>query len=120
MKIQIEINQWDFNQWFRGSQYENNFSDAQLEILYDAIEGMEDEDGLSPFGNDITAIACTFSGYDRDELVSEYADQIDYDIDDDNIEFDQDDAIDSVIEYLEQNTSVYYDSEKKDFIITDF
>ena len=72
MLIKQNIGLPEFRDWFQGSQYEGNFTYEQLELLYDLLDGITDEDGFSPCGDDITAICCQYSGYDKEGLTLDY------------------------------------------------
>ena len=115
MRVTTEVSVYEFREWFTGSQYQNNFNYEQLEILYNAIDQYADEDGVTPYGDDITAICCEYSGYDREELLGEGW-SYEYDIKD----YDEDEHLEAVIKYLEENTQVYYDEAKDNFIVVAF
>ena len=107
MKIKTEVSESQFIGWFADSSRSTKFTYGQLGILYGVIDSLEDEDGFSPYGDDYIAICCDYSGYDEVELLEEYADE-------DNIE------LDDVIAYLESQTEVYYDTDKANFIVRAF
>ncbi len=107
MKCIIEVSSSEFRSWFRSSQYENNFTYEQLGLLYEHLDSIEDENGFCPYNDDITEIACTYSGYNEAELLEEYATEDMFELDD-------------VLDYLEQQTEIIYDSDKINFIVRDF
>lgn len=88
-----KISQSNFDNAFRGSQYENNFTYKGKEALFDYLEEYEKSTG-EEIKLDICAIACDFSEYDsalwacKDRSSQEYEDE------------------DEARAYLEYNTTV--------------
>jgi len=107
MKIKTEVSESQFINWFADSSRSTKFTYEQLIILYGVIDSLEDENGFSPYNDDVIAICCDYSGYDEIELLEEYADEDNFELDD-------------VIIYLRSRTEVYYDTHKTNFIIKDF
>ena len=107
MMCKIYVSENQFRGWFTNSQYVDNFTYEQLSLLYEHIESLADENGFSPYGNDVVAIACTYSGYTELELLEEYATEERPDID-------------SLIDYLQSETSICWDSARDNFIVEEF
>ena len=79
----------------------DQFSYEGLEILYDAMEEIEQDTG-EEIEMDVIALCCDYAESTIDELIS------DYDIDTSDCDPDDEDAIeDTVREYMGQNTVVY-------------
>ena len=93
----------DFQDAFKGGQYENNFSYAGLEILFEYLEMWESDTGTE-VELDVVAFACEYS----ESAVTDVID--DYSIDVSHIDMDADGSVselcDFVTEYLSERTSV--------------
>ena len=107
MMCKIYVSKDQFRDWFTNSQYANNFTSEQLSLLYKYIESLEDCDGFSPYNDDIVMIACAYSGYTEQELLEEYATEEYPDTD-------------SLIDYLQSETSICWDSARDNFIVEEF
>jgi hypothetical protein len=92
MKVQNEVSLNQFIDWFKGTQYENDFSYEGYELLYDVLNELVDENGFSPYGDDIVAIHCDWSEYTEQELINEYGKE----------------DLESTLEYLNENTNCYH------------
>jgi len=124
VQITTEMSLWNFRDMFEGSSYKNNFNYEQLELLYDELEMLQDDCEVS-YNDDIVAICCDYSGYDRDELFNDYLHNIDEDLyseydEDENLIIDEDLKLERVLEYIQDNSSVSYDECKNNFIVRVF
>ncbi len=80
------------------SNYCNNFSYEGLGILFDYLEQLEDDCG-EELEFDLVAIACEYAEYSAANVINDYKIDIDDDAEDDEI-------VDTVREYLQDNTSL--------------
>jgi hypothetical protein len=69
MKKTINLN--DFRDAFEKMDRKNNFSYAGLEVLFDYLEGIE-EDTSEELELDVIALCCDFSEHTEEELLREY------------------------------------------------
>jgi len=74
MAIITEVNEWDFKNYFKSSQYKNNYSMEGLYTLYNYLNDLSEDIG-EDIELDIIAIACDFNEYDSlQEALEQYED----------------------------------------------
>ena len=100
------INKYQFVDAFKKSSYENNFSYEGLDILFEYLENYESDCGVE-LELDLCAIACDYSEFSLDELISQYS------IDVEDCE-DKEEKIEIVREWLNDNTSLCGDYDDGD------
>lgn len=95
----------DFRTAFLSMGRENQFSDAALRVLFDYIEGIEEDTG-EQIELDVVALCCEYNELDYEEFASEYDDfkRPRQDDDEDDEEY-LERLKEAVHEYLNENTS---------------
>ena len=79
MAIITEVNEWDFKNYFKSSQYKNNYSMEGLYTLYNYLNDLSEDIG-EDIELDIIAIACDFNEYESlEEALEQYQDINTYD-----------------------------------------
>ena len=74
MAIITEVNEWDFKNYFKSSQYKNNYSMEGLYTLYNYLNDLSEDIG-EDIELDIIAIACDFNEYESlEEALEQYQD----------------------------------------------
>lgn len=93
------VNLHDFREAFRTMDRTENFSYEGLEILFEYLEGYE-EDAGAPIELDVVGLCCAYSEGHPHEIANEYLiDLGDYPEDDEAVK-------EAVLEYLNENTMV--------------
>jgi hypothetical protein len=74
MAIITEVNEWDFKNYFKSSQYKNNYSMEGLYTLYNYFNDLSEDIG-EDIELDIIAICCDFNEYESlEEALEQYQD----------------------------------------------
>ena len=113
MLVKKEVDFHEFKSWFQKSQYKKNFNDIQLRMLFDEMENLEDEEGINPYGDDIIAICCDYSGLTKEELINDYGYLFD-------LKNNYDNYLSDLIQCLEERTTIISDEEEENFIVLNF
>lgn len=107
MAIVETANLYRFRNAFIRMDRKENFSYEGLEILFDYLENLSD-DIEKPIELDVIAICCDYSEGSVKEIIDNY------DLD---ISPDDNDAMEQLLEYLNENTSVCGADEDKGIIV---
>ena len=79
MAIRTEVNEWEFKNYFKASQYKNNYSMEGLYTLYNYLNDLSEDIG-EDIEFDIVAIACEYDEYESlEEALDQYEDINTYD-----------------------------------------
>jgi hypothetical protein len=108
MKTTVSV--YDFREAFRQAGRENFTYDA-LGLLFDYFEGLEEDMG-SEIELDVVAICCDYTEDDAVSIAGNY----DIDITD----MDEDEALEAVHDYLNNNTSVVGTTSNGSIVYADF
>ena len=96
MKQTVDLH--DFREAFRTADRMDNFSWQALEVLFDYLEQYEEDYG-SEIELDVVALCCEYNEEHWSDIASNYGIDLDEDMDDEE-------KIEAVGEYLNDNTSV--------------
>jgi len=91
------INSYDFENAFRKAGRHEQFSYDGKKVLFDYLEAYEDDTG-EPIELDVIALCCDY----QESSVTDIADSYDIDIK----ELDEDEALEKVLDYLNNHTQV--------------
>lgn len=112
MPIVQTLDVYAFRDAFRRMDRAENFSYEGLEVLFEYLEGVSAQTE-KPLELDVIALCCDYSENDWENLAREY-----------NIKFDDDaedeDKIEAVREYLQENTTVCAEPEQGVFVYAQF
>lgn len=97
MAIVQTLNVYQFRDAFRAAGRYDQFSYKGLECLFDYLEEYSDSTG-EPFELDVVALCCDFYEEDAEDIAKNYRIDIEG--------MDEDEVVDAVREYLEENTSI--------------
>ena len=94
----------EFCDSFRDADRNENFSYEGKRALFDYLEEYEDGSG-EEIELDVVALCCDFYEDDVDDIISNYSiDLSDLDVDEETGEVDEDEKLELVEEYLQENT----------------
>lgn len=100
MQVKQEINVYEFRDMFRAAGRQDNFSYEGLEVLFDYLDDYSDSIG-QPIELDVVALCCDYNEMSWTDVVDAYnIDLGDCDPDD------EEERIEAVRDYLQDNTSL--------------
>jgi hypothetical protein len=112
--MKTTVSSSDFHAAFRAYNRVQNFSYEGRSLLFDYLEGIEDDTG-EEFELDVISLCCDFNEDNPLDIAKNYAiDLSDYDIEDD------DEVKDAVLEYLNENTSVVGETDSGNIVYQTF
>lgn len=112
MPIVQTIGLWDFRDAFRRADRLQNFSREGLEVLFDYLEELSDSIG-QPVELDVIALCCEYSEDDWETIAAQYSIELDDDAE-------EDEKIETVREYLQDNTIICGEPEDGVFVYAQF
>jgi hypothetical protein len=95
--MKTTISKYDFERAFIDADRKENFSYEGLGLLFDYIEQYEEDTGQE-IELDVLALCCDYSEDHPDDIISNYRIDVEG--------LDEDEKIDAVREYLEENTQL--------------
>ena len=107
------INFSDFTAAFHRVDRGNQFSYDALRVLFDYIEEIENDTG-EEFELDVIALCCEYSEECADDIIANYC------LEDDTADMDDDEKVEYVQEYLQNNTLVCGQTAAGDFVYLQF
>lgn len=112
MPIVQTVNVYQFRDAFRSMDRAENFSRDGLEVLFDYLEELSDSIG-QPVELDVIALCCEYSEDSWETIAAQYGIELDDDAE-------EDDKIETVREYLQDNTIVCGEPEDGIFVYAQF
>lgn len=97
MAIVQTLNVYQFRDAFRAAGRNNQFSYEGLECLFDYLEEYSDSTG-EPFELDVVALCCDFCEEDAEDIANNFGIDIEG--------LDDEEIVEAVREYLEENTII--------------
>lgn len=95
--MKTTVSRYDFERAFTDADRKENFSYEGLSVLFDYLEEYEESTGQE-IELDVIALCCEYSEDTPDDIIQNYSIDVDG--------MDDDEKIDAVREYLEENTQL--------------